>query len=509
MIKKLLMKRLLLVLLICLPCWAENDPTGDPNCVAYYPFTAVSPFTDATANGNDFAYQTLVAVDTVNMKTGDGCADFELDDETNIWTDDSVLSADFPARSTDSNPCFSVTGWFNPESAVDNGNLVNKYYHSTNKRCWAVASFVTSNYVWVGWGYNSGSSVRQYTCTVTDGIDTGQWYFFHVVFDDPNNTCDIRVYDATEDKWALSENTPTDAMNCEDSQLFFGRQGGGDYYDGLLDDVAIFSKVLSNADANSIVAGSFDYSADPNCISHWSFDTSGLGYDELGNNPIRFGSVLGGDGPYTGLEAVYFDWDYHYSYVELPEANMSDTFPGKSGQTNDVFTFVYWYKADELVESVFDHTRIMGKGTQDSGFITGGWLSGVSFPQNTVGYLKLAGPDPNTVKVAHDTAIDTWYHVAAVIDLPNTRLYMRLYDTNDATVYTINNAALGGEPTTSEPFRIGTIYFADHHYLGYVAELMIFDKALSDDEIDEIRGGTFGGSTGAVNNWWWRRRHNN
>ena len=494
-----MIKKLILVLLMCAPCWAANDPTGDPNCVAYYPFTAVSPFTDATANGNDFAYQTLVAVDTVNMKTGDGCADFELDDETNIWTDDSVLSADFPARSTDSNPCFSVTGWFNPESAVDNGNLVNKYYHSTNKRCWAVASFVTSNYVWVGWGYNSGSSVRQYTCTVTDGIDTGQWYFFHVVFDDPNNTCDIRVYDATEDKWALSENTPTDAMNCEDSQLFFGRQGGGNYFDGLLDEVAIFTKVLSNADANSIVAGTYDYASEPNVLSVYQMDTKGLAWDDQENNHMRGWPIPNQTGP-GSLRAVQFGPDTVNPQLSLPDASLSAKFPGKNGASQEVMTICFWLKPDNPAA---DYEHIVGKAENTDGWITG---YDITRPIRILAG-EFAGDPSALVEVAHDMASGTWYHFAAVIDVGNTRVYGRLYDSNDTTVYTIETTSASfADITTTYDFKIGYLEKTDDEFNGAIAEVIIFNRILTANEIDEIRNGTFGASSNAN---WWRRRHNN
>ena len=486
------------------PAWAVgNNFSGDPNVVMLQKFdtgAANGAYYDYSGKGNHLYYnQGGIDLDLVNMVEGDGCGDFEIDDSDFLSTPDANLPADFPAKSGTSNPVFSVTGWFNPEAETDNLTLVAKYNHSTNKRNWGIMSFGTSEYVWVEWGYSSGSSVRQYNCSVTDGIKAGQWYFFHIVFDDPNNVCNIRVYDNTESKWTSSNNAPTDAMNCEDSALYMGRQGGGNYYDGKLDDVAIFDKVLTAVDANSIVAGSFDYDADPNCLAHYAFDTTGLGYDDQEYSHMLSATVPGFAGPRDDIKCILAT-DAVESFVGVPDATLSSKFPGKNGQANEVITVCYWFKPFDLDDGS-NSAHVVGKGTGSSGIFLGGWTHDIDEPK--VGYISsdIAG-------TSHPIVSQSWYHITGIIDKPNTRIYVSLYDPN-GTTYTAENLSGSGTFTTAEPFKVGSIYTENSCFDGYLGELVVFDKALTAAEIIEVRDGTYAVADTGTSNWWWRRRHNN
>lgn len=495
--------RVLLCLLLCSTAWAVNDPSTDPNCVAWYTFTGADPFGDKSGNGNDLNGQGGMRRDTTTYKEGSSAAAFAAAGLSNVFESDTNLSADFPARGTDSNPTFSVTGWFNVETASDNQALVAKYNHSTNERCWGIHAYPTSNHVWVGWGHNNGFSVESYTCSVTNNIDTGQWYFFHVVFDDPNNACDIRIYDATEDFWDSSDNVPTDLMNCENVAFYLGRQGGGNYLDGVLDEVAIFSKDLTDTDANTIVAGTYDYSADPNCISHWSFEADGLGIDELGNNHLPSPGLADQAGPNGDVKSlrIYgaFSGDRN-SAVWCDDALLSSNFPGKNGQTNDVLSVCYWVYHDNLDHHPTSPVVPVGKWMREEG---GGQPSDWrSFLEGTSDEFKASWYTGAVAESGLIAGLDKWYHVVAIMSDPNNSTDLAVWDATGETRYdsTGTDAAamghttvvfgLGGRVTQDD----GTLYdWVDGNQSmdGFIGEVIVFNRELTDPEIDEIRNGEF------------------
>jgi hypothetical protein len=67
---------------------------------------------------------------------------------------------------------------------------------------------------------------------------------------------------------------------------------------------------------------------------------------------------------------------------------------------------------------------------------------------------------------------------------------------------TSDRVAVGGPPGCTEELRLGNGQGGFGYLNGNLDEVVIFDDVLTTDEIDAIRGGTYGG-----NDWWWRRRN--
>jgi len=91
-----------------------------------------------------------------------------------------------------------------------------------------------------------------------------------------------------------------------------------------------------------------------------------------------------------------------------------------------------------------------------------------------------------------------WYHVAASYNGANDAWHIRLYDTSNTTVYDDTNTypsslnvGTGGTPY----WTIGTGYWTnsayDYAWDGLIDEVVIFDDILSNDEIDQVRAGTY------------------
>jgi hypothetical protein len=479
------MKRLtILLILLSSVCGAENYFVGNPNVVAYWDFGhATDPYGDRTGNGNDLYRQGYVDVETTDKKEGDACGDWEIADGDDLYILDADLSADFPGKNGTTNNVFSVTGWFKLESVGAQAIVASKYGGGAGTRSWAIG-VNSSNYFAYYWGYNSGNSVYSYTES-DHAIQAGEWWFFKVVYDDPSNVCSSHVYDADGDKWWDESNTPANALNIEAEEFFIGRlQDSGNYFDGLIDDLCIFDRVVDNTDANSIAAGTFDFDTESNLVSRYRFNLTGLGYDDEENNHLPNASYPNQVGPNANIKSAYFDADYP-TLVYLTDAELSSDFLGKNGSGNDVGSFCFWVK----IEPQSADGWVIQKGK------TTGTDYGYGFMSERYGDQEMASRFGNGEYATSGITPTSgrWYHVGCVVDADNTRLYIRLWDDTGETVYTDDNTSASfSRFFSTDPFRIGRGDYGDEDFDGWLAEMVWFDKVLTDEEIDQIRNGTYG-----------------
>lgn len=211
-----------------------------------------------TKNGENMTAWGIAAapvLDNVNYKEGSNSLDIESTDFQEAWRSDNLLGANFPMKAGSSNTSFSVCGWFKAESLGSPLRFIWSKAATYGTQGLEVADDGVLKF-WVRKSGGFGSSVTSST-TVT----AGQWYWFACTHDNTSGVRTIYVWDDTAETWdsdSASTGTP-DVLSSYPftigapfySPLFML------HYDGLIDELVVFNRAISEEDAQAIKDGTF------------------------------------------------------------------------------------------------------------------------------------------------------------------------------------------------------------------------------------------------------------
>jgi hypothetical protein len=240
--------------------------------------------------------------------------------------------------------------------------------------------------------------------------------------------------------------------------------------------------------------GTTDYTADVNCMGSWPFkvaggsdepDTSGEGgtlLESSGETLARTANVPSGYSGYSReCEVANTEYFYH------ADGNSTDI----SGANQSITIAAWVYRnTDTAGDEV-----IAGKWSDASSYrqykvvIAGGDSDQIEF------YLNHDCGSANTVIATGATSLaaTTWYHVAAVYNDTDMRVYINgSLDSNGADNPKSNTAGICAGS--------GTFYVCrdhnDRYFNGDIDELIVFDKALSASEVSDLYNDGMDGTKG-------------
>jgi len=262
-----------------------------------------------------------------------------------------------------------------------------------------------------------------------------------------------------------------------DANLYLGKDpwepnGDGEYYDGLMDEVAIWNRALSDTEINelyySYVECIFEDSALCNSlVSYWPFDNEvgGITEDSWRNNDgTNNGATLA-----SGKVGDAYSFDGVDDYISVPDA------PELSGGGKD-FTWAFWVKPRELGEIPF--SKYKDTNDKDWGFVIDGISGGIAF-----GYENDGNQGPSVV--SSPLIIDSWNYVVATYDESSdtvTFYIAGVYSSSGVLDYklpdTTTNIAFGRR---NYPYDGSYAYFN-----GDIDEVGIWNRGLSEDEVGEL-----------------------
>ena len=153
---------------------------------------------------------------------------------------DQVLVADDPALSLTSE--FTLMGWINADTLSAHQLVFNKGLTGNNQNYWlgTVGDEIT-------FGFYTGG-YREFN-TTAENLSTGQWYHIAATFDDAAD--DVRVYlDGTE----VLADTTTYSPTANGEALQIGKSQQGEHWNGRLDDLRIYDRVLGASEIADIAA---------------------------------------------------------------------------------------------------------------------------------------------------------------------------------------------------------------------------------------------------------------
>ena len=245
------MKRLaiILILIMGLPCWAANDPTGDPNCMAWWRLESGALTTDSSGKGHTLT-NSGVDANTADYMEGAASGDFETSSSDYMKIADGSLDSAFPLKNGTSNYTFSISLWMKPESWVQSC-LFSKGIDSwpDPKMSGEVNSAGTALSLKLRTDITGNHSLGPLAVSMT----AGHWMFVVMSYDGVSGDWRVYCYDDTDSALICNETASLNPGSDGDPDLSANEfYIGGltspfitEEFDGLIDEVTVFNDVLT------------------------------------------------------------------------------------------------------------------------------------------------------------------------------------------------------------------------------------------------------------------------
>jgi len=260
-----MIKKLLLILLMCAPVWAANIFTGDPNCKALYDFEGIQSvaITDKIG-GNDMGMPDPTPGAQFSTTTyKEAAQSLECLSGVNsdiLYATDASLDAGFPCSNGESLTSFSVCVWVRFDSVPDAyaSDAIFAKWNSIFAGSFRLAVYTDA----------IDSSIRfQHYDTGTRSYDhasavvAGRWYHIGLSYNVADDGYVIRIWDDTAgailgtDKTGTLVSSPTAANNPWCIAVQDGNWGS--ILDGWLDELVVFNDVLTTDEIDQIRSGTY------------------------------------------------------------------------------------------------------------------------------------------------------------------------------------------------------------------------------------------------------------
>jgi hypothetical protein len=377
-----------------------------------------------------------------------GALDLEQDD----GTADYVTLSTVPGSATD----LTVAFWMKPDET--NRNMVpiskanNDSSGSDSGKGWAIR--LTSS---GGVTFRIGGQIVKTDLTVANAYTTG---WTHVAATFSGGTAKLYINGVQR----ASQSGITQTVNNTLTALRFGNNavGTSEPYDGLLDDVQIFSSALSSTDIVALAeAGS---KLKP--LANWKLNqgTGPFAPDDSGN--AHCGTLMPAAAPPTwtaGKQGNALGFDGTTQYVTVPGDSSLDL-------TGDL-TLSAWVKLDNLT----GYRAVISKDAD-------------AYELNIVdGKIRLetklaSGASMRAMTTNAVISTGTWYYVTGVRNGSTIKLYCNGVLQSSGWVGT-DTGSTGALATNTNPLEIGRRSTGGLYFDGTIDEAEVYDRALSADEI--------------------------
>ena len=329
-----------------------------------------------------------------------------------------------------------------------------------------------------GWGHG--------TVTGTSNVADGKWHFIAGIYEGPGTNI-ARIYVDGVEEGATAITEPATALGTFEIGRFLNGTGGGQF-NGMIDEVAVFSRALSAEEMLAIYqAGGAGMcrpcaAQPPQGLSWWRGEGNPDDYYGLNNATLVNGAAYG---PGKVGEGFALDGTDDYAQVQTPVGLPT----GNAPRSMDL-----WFKTPRNLSSSTEAALVQYGTTAAS------QMFGLIFSGNCPGKLYFYGHS-NDLCGTTTVQPDTWYHGAVTYDGATLNLYLngRLENSMSATLGTVldaNGLTIGARPG-------GALW------QGELDEVRIHTSALSAGQIEDIYNAREAGVCGncvepptGMTNWW-------
>lgn len=258
--------------------------------------------------------------------------------------------------------------------------------------------------------------------------------------------------------------------------------------------IAIFVLIFTFGISHEVLADNI-FSCDSNVKALWRFENGALGTDSKGANNLVI------DGPASdavtykeGAAAAYLDTVGEDVFL-ICDDDLDAGFPLKSSDTNKDISVVFWFRLSSepiVYRTIFEKGRFAGPppfGTNRSMSIA------VSNSDQMRLRISSDGTTWNNYDHASTLDLNKWYHVAVTYQGSSGDYRIRIWDDNAGAI--LGSDAVGTAANVSvstSPLSIGSGTFYNDNYAmeGNLDEMVVFDRVITTDEIDQIQKGNYG-----------------
>jgi hypothetical protein len=224
---------------------------SDPNCVALWRFEAGALTVDGKG-GNTLSPYNSPSADAADYREGAASLVLVAANSEGLYIPDASLDAGFPWKSGGS-ATGSVCFWFKTDVAGAQQALFSKWAGVRTLGVW----YNNSNQLLFLQGYNAGADYD--TVLHASGLTAGRWYHVGITYDGATDTVTVRIWDATAGAIVGSDVNHNfgNAMSLTTTEIEIGTRNGGTstFLDGHMDEVVVFSDLLSAAEIDQIRQG--------------------------------------------------------------------------------------------------------------------------------------------------------------------------------------------------------------------------------------------------------------
>jgi len=472
-----------------------NDFSQDTFCKALYRFETGALLADSKG-GNTLTDHGSVA-ESETCKEGSRAADFENSLSQYFSIDDAALDAGFPLKNGDALKIGTICFWMRPETDPgfsDYDCVIGKWDYAGSKV--SLAAYIRYGYLYIRWGYGvSGQTYETWTVVSTGGL-TDKWFHVGITFDGVAKTCHIRVYDETAGTVTNYDHTFTNALRVCDAPFVAGAQNGADFYDGILDELAIFNRPLADAEIDNIRLGRFavnDFSQDTRVTGNWRFEDN-CNDGQAGNHLTLNGSAVWSHLTMEGQHSIDL-LTSRTNYLYRNDADLTAGFPLKNGDTLKKFAFCIMFKQRGTAEPILV-SKYKTTGNKRSLAVS---LAGGTAPRLYLGYN--GGASAQTLNLLTDfwyapLPINYWTFLGVSIDGVNKY----------GSIYAWTAHPLAYRPMTQNFTFTNELYVCDAPFaigLGtdgvtaacntLISQAVVYNDLLSEADFERIRQGMFSG----------------
>ncbi|MCF8387249.1 MAG: LruC domain-containing protein [Bacteroidales bacterium] len=275
----------------------------------------------------------------------------------------------------------------------------------------------------------------------------------------------VSTYDGSKMKIYLDGqlygNTNTSGnIKSSSSDVYIGNQSSINFFDGIIDEVSIYDKALTQAEVTQLYTSTPDPgNGSDDIISHWKLDEN--------NGVSAFDSENGNDGVITGaswetgINGSCLDFDGQDDYIIIPNAeNLNPT---------SELTIMAWAKTNENKTA-----KIAQKGDWDGHGIKQDKWSGWH------GEIRLANNNSHSINWQNGIPVfGEWYHLAVTYNGSILKLFINGQLKN-------SKAISGILKVNNRTFSIGSDNGAQKYFNGSIDDVRFYASALSQTEIQTI-----------------------
>jgi hypothetical protein len=229
-----------------------------------------------------------------------------------------------------------------------------------------------------------------------------------------------------------------------------------------------------------------DFSNDSNCVALWKCDTSDILADSIGGNNLTNDGMLSKTDYYMeGDGSTYAQSANQTQYIT--SANMDAAIPFKQGDSNVVFSICFWFRPESTLVSWARY--IMGM--WESGSALSWLIYIVDTTSRELAVVIRAGGANEPYYTGYNLIHDRWYHMGFTYNYTDGSFKLRVWDdTAQSVVVNASDNFVNPMQTGANGFNIGGQ--GNRSYQGWYDEVVVFDRVLTVDEIDEIRNAAYG-----------------